>query len=131
MLCINTYIRNLGKGCRRSYLLGRNRDTDIGNGCVDSVGRRRRDRVALTYAPYQASPVAQWPRPAAKQECVRLLTQSCPTFCQAGDVASIPGWGRSPRGGSGTPLHYSGWENHKDREAWWATVQGAAESDMA
>ena len=33
------------------------------------------DRVALTYAPYQASPVAQWPRPAAKQECVRLLSR--------------------------------------------------------
>ena len=44
--------------------------------------------------------------------------------CNAGDVDSIPGWGRSPGEGSGNPLHYSCLENPMDREAWWATVHG-------
>ena len=31
--------------------------------------------------------------------------------CNAGDLASIPGLGRSPREGKGYPLQYSGLEN--------------------
>ena len=45
------------------------------------------------------------------------------------DSGSIPGPGRSPGGGHGNPLQYSGLENPMDRGAWWATVHGAAESD--
>ena len=45
--------------------------------------------------------------------------------CQAVDPDSIPGLGRSPRGGSGNPLQYSCLENPMDRGAWWATVQGS------
>ena len=33
----------------------------------------------------------------------------------SGDVASIPGLGRSPGGGHGTPLQYSGLENSMDK----------------
>ena len=40
----------------------------------------------------------------------------------AGDVGSIPGSGRSPGDGNGTPLQDSCLENPMDREAWWATV---------
>ena len=43
----------------------------------------------------------------------------------AGDISDagwIPGLGRSPAGGHGTPLQYSCLENLMDREAWWATV---------
>ena len=40
------------------------------------------------------------------------------------DVGSIPGSGRSPGGGQGSPLHYSCLENPMDRGAWWATVHG-------
>ena len=40
----------------------------------------------------------------------------------AGDSASIPGWGRSPEGGNGNLLQYSCLENPMDRGAWWATV---------
>ena len=43
-----------------------------------------------------------------------------------GDMGSIPGLGRSPRGGHGNPLQYSCLENPIDREAWWATVHGVA-----
>ena len=45
------------------------------------------------------------------------------TPVNAGDVGSIPGWGRSPGGGNGSPLQYSGLKNPMDRGAWWATVQ--------
>ena len=43
----------------------------------------------------------------------------------AGDLGSIPGPGRSPGGGNGTPLQYSCLENPTDRGAWWAAVHGA------
>ena len=46
----------------------------------------------------------------------------------AGVVGSIPGWGRSPRGGNGNPLQYSCLENPLDRGAWWATVQEVVKS---
>ena len=45
------------------------------------------------------------------------------------DVALIPGLGRSPGGGYGSPLQYSCLENPMHREAWQATVHGVAESD--
>ena len=48
--------------------------------------------------------------------------------CGAGDPGSIPGLGRSPRGGNGNPLQYSCLENSMDRGAWWATVHGVAKS---
>ena len=48
--------------------------------------------------------------------------------CNAGDVSSIPGWGRSPGEGNGNPLLYSCLENSMDRGAWWATVHGVAKS---
>ena len=44
--------------------------------------------------------------------------------CNAGDLASIPGLGRSPREGKGYPLQYSGLENSMD-----CIVYGVAESD--
>ena len=46
--------------------------------------------------------------------------------CNAGDLGSIPGLGRSPREGNGNPLHYSCLENPVDRGAWWATVHRVA-----
>ena len=38
------------------------------------------------------------------------------------ETGSIPGLGRSPRGGHGNPLQYSGLENPMDRGAGQATV---------
>ena len=46
------------------------------------------------------------------------------------DAGSVPGSGRSPGGGNGYPLQYSGLGNPTDREAWWATAHSVAESDM-
>ena len=45
-----------------------------------------------------------------------------------GDVGSIPSSRRSPGGGSGNPLQYSGLESPMDRGAWWATVDGVTKS---
>jgi len=38
--------------------------------------------------------------------------------CNAGDLGSIPGSGRSPREGNGNPLQYSCLENPMDGGAW-------------
>ena len=46
----------------------------------------------------------------------------------AGDLGSIPGWGRSPGEGNGNPLQYSCPENPMDRGAWQATVHQVAQS---
>ena len=54
---------------------------------------------------------------------VVLVVNNLPA--NAGDVRDmglIPGLGRSPGEGHGTPLRYSCLENPMDRGAWWATV---------
>ena len=48
--------------------------------------------------------------------------------CNAGDLGSVPGSGRSPREGNGNSLQYSCLENPMDRGAWQATVHGVAKS---
>ena len=48
--------------------------------------------------------------------------------CNAGDLSSIPGLGRSPEGEKGYPSQYSGLENSMDRGAWQAPVHGVAKS---
>ena len=53
----------------------------------------------LTWVPLQASLGAQ------------LVKEST---CNAGDLSSIPGLGRSPGEGKGYPLQYSGLENSMD-----------------
>ena len=44
------------------------------------------------------------------------------------DVGSIPGSGRSPRGGHGNSLQYSYLKNPMDRGAWQATVHRVIKS---
>ena len=48
------------------------------------------------------------------------------TIYNAGDLGSIPGLGRSPGEGKGSPLQYSGLENSMDCNSPW----GRTESDM-
>ena len=60
---------------------------------------------------------------------VALVVKNLPV--NAGDVrdaGSIPGSGRSPRGGHSNPLQYSCLENPTYRGAWWATLHGVAKS---
>ena len=44
--------------------------------------------------------------------------------CNAGDMGSIPGSGRSPGGRNGNPLQHSYLESCMDRRAWWTHPQG-------
>ena len=50
------------------------------------------------------------------------------TACNARDLGSIPGLGRSPGEGNSKPLQYYCLENSMDRGAWWATVLGVPKS---
>ena len=47
-----------------------------------------------------------------------------------GDLGSIPGLVRSPKGRNGNPFQYSHLKNSMDRGAWWATVHGVTKSQM-
>ena len=49
--------------------------------------------------------------------------------CGAGDTGSIPGSGRSPGGGNGSPLQHSCLENPMAGEAWRTTVRMVTKSD--
>ena len=52
--------------------------------------------------------------------------------CNAGDLDSIPGLGRSLGEGNGNPLQSSCLEKPMDRGPWWATVHKVAkESDIS
>ena len=60
---------------------------------------------------------------------VALVVKNPPA--NAGDMTvavSVPGSGRSPRGGNGNPFQYSCLENTMDTGAWQATVHGVANS---
>ena len=66
----------------------------------------------------------------------RRILYNCATWgsvgkesaCNAGDLDSIPGSGRSPGEGNGNLLQYSCLENSMDRGAGQATVQGTAKT---
>ena len=45
--------------------------------------------------------------------------------CDAGDLGSIPGLGRSPGEGHGYPLQNSCLENPRDGGAWWLPSMGS------
>ena len=55
-----------------------------------------------------------------------LSKYSLNLHANAGDTGSIPGLGGSPGEGNDNPLQYSCLENHMDRGACWAAVQGVA-----
>ena len=48
--------------------------------------------------------------------------------CNAEDPGLIPGLGRSPGEGNGTPLRYPCLDTSMDRGAWWATIHGVTKS---
>ena len=51
------------------------------------------------------------------------------TACNAGDVGSVPGSGRSPGEGNSNPLQYC-LRNPMDRGVWRATAHGVTKSWM-
>ena len=48
--------------------------------------------------------------------------------CSAGDLGSIPGFGKFPGEGNGYPLQYSYLENPMDRRAWQVIAHRVTES---
>ena len=58
----------------------------------------------------------------------RVVKNSPDNAGDGGDVGSVSGSGRYLGGGNGKSLQYSCLENSMDREAWQATVHGAAKS---
>ena len=50
------------------------------------------------------------------------------SVCNARDPGLIPGLGRSPGEGNGSPLQYSCLENPMDSRAWWVIIHGDAKS---
>ena len=48
--------------------------------------------------------------------------------CNAGDLGSVPGSGKSPGEGNGYPFQYSCLESSMDRGAWQAIVHGVIKS---
>ena len=50
--------------------------------------------------------------------------------CNAGDLGSMSGLGRSPGEGNGNPLQYSCLEKSMDEGAWQATVHVVAKSQI-
>ena len=59
---------------------------------------------------------------------MHLVVKNLPADAGDRHSGSIPGSGRSPGGGHGSPLQYSCLENPMDRGAWRATVHGVAKS---
>ena len=60
---------------------------------------------------------------------VMLVVKNPPANAgDSGDLGSMPGSGRPPRGGHGNPLRCSCLESPMGRGAWWATVRGLAKS---
>ena len=57
-----------------------------------------------------------------------LMAHNKESACNAGDLSSIPGSGRSPGKGNGYLLQCSCLENPMDKGAWWATVHGVTKS---
>ena len=89
------------------HLCGRQREEE------EKEGSRRMQRSLRTQR--QGFPIS----------VVALVAKNPPS--SAGDVRDIgliPGLGKFPGEGNGTPLQYSCQENFMDRGAWWATVHG-------
>ena len=82
--------------------------------------------LKLFFFPFRAS----WKINAPVLEFSSFLcgSDSKESACNAGDMSSIPGLGRSPGEGNGNPFQYSCLENPMDGGAWWAPVHGITKS---
>ena len=61
-------------------------------------------------------------------QCFFGGSNSKESACNAEDLGSIPGLGRSPGEGNGNPLQFYCLENSMHREAWQATVHEVSKS---
>ena len=90
----------------------------------DTIPPRPLDlRTPKTAKPYPSPPIQN---PRTKIHLDSLVAQMVKNLSSCQD--SIPGLGRSPGEGNGTPLQYSCLDNPMDRGAWWAIVPGVTKS---
>ena len=75
-----------------------------------------------------ASSFGGWISEDGYQTCFPGGSDGKESACNAGNLGSIPGWGRFPGEGNGYPLQYSCLENSMDKEASQATVHGVTKS---
>ena len=80
--------------------------------CLEA--KKKKKKIKSSYAPKTSFPHG---------------SDSKESACDAGDLGSIHGLGRSPGGGHGNPLQYSYLENPMDRGAWQTAAHGVAELD--
>ena len=104
--------------------------------CLHTLTHESRDRWSI-----QQNPLPPDPHPGSCKITALLKISAFGAFqvllgvknlpADSGDLrdaGSIPGLGRSPGGGSGSPLPYSFLENPMDRGAWRGTVHRLAKS---
>ena len=101
--------------------------------CLECPSRSRLPNPACSSGPISNDPASRKPLgvPTRNQGLPWWLSGKA-SACDAGatgNLGSIPGMGRSPGRGHGSPPQCSCLENPKDRGAWWATVCGVAELD--
>ena len=103
----------------RTSLLGCALISELINAATWIKAQPRREELLWVLGP-SMDPEAggSFPCGSAGKECA----------CHAGDLGSMPGFGRSPGGGRGNPLQYACLENPRDRGAWRATVHGVEKS---
>ena len=70
----------------------------------------------------------QWLQTSHRASLVAQTIKAVKGSLQCGRPGSVPGSGRSPGQGNGTPLQYSCLENSTEGGAWWATAHRVAES---
>ena len=88
----------------------RNRDADIENRLWTQRANKKVGRITSNIETY----------------IIIYSSVGIESACNAGDLSSVPGLGRSPGEGNGYPLQYSCLENPMDRGGWQPTVHGVA-----
>ena len=119
--CINTYMWNVKKWYRWTYLQSRKRGTDVENKGSDTKGVK----VAVG-----------WIRKSGRIDIHFYVQNRCWWDLHSVLCGDLNGNKIQKRGdicicigeGSGTPLQYSCLENPMDGGAWWAAVHGIAKS---
>ena len=96
------------------------------NNVSDEELIRRIQRVCLKFNSSEKKIQSKWHRASINFSSVVAQTVKASAY-NVRDLGSIPGLGRSPGEGNGSPLQYCCLENSMDRGSWWATAHRAAE----
>ena len=135
------WIKDLNTRFEIIKLLGTNTgqklfDIDHGNNFLDVIPKEKQQKQVGPWESESRSVMANslqlpwtvWRTCVSIWLPVTLVVKNLLANADGRVVGSIPGSGRSPGVGDGSPLQYSRLENPMDRRAWWATVHGAAKS---